>query len=286
MTGEKVRRRKHLEQVSLGIGAMFGIYWVYLVVREHLPISTELKTLIGLFCLYGIGLGVYCYMIRRIPGQKLTEGKLSGKALTLCFLLQFSAIMILSVLTNLLTSLGILGRSTTMNTTSLYSLFILLVFNPIVEELVFRKIMADKLLQYGELFYMVASSFCFAIVHGVSLGVPQIVYTFILGMIWSYVMVKTGDIRLTIVLHALSNLFGGVILQFLLGIYMPAAGMYSILLMVLGAVGLSLFIKNKKKLTIDGENTLIRMEILRVIFSNKGILLYSGVTILFMLIVS
>lgn len=173
-----------------------------------------------------------------------------------------------------------------MNTTSLYSLFMLLVFNPIVEELVFRKIMADKLLQYGELFYMVASSFCFAIVHGVSLGVPQIVYTFILGMIWSYVMVKTGNIRLTIVLHALSNLFGGVILQFLLGIYMPAAGVYSILLMVLGAVGLSLFIKNKKKLTIDGENTLIRMEILRVIFSNKGILLYSGVTILFMLIVS
>ena len=47
--------------------------------------------------------------------------------------------------------------------------------------------------------------------------------TFILGMLWSFLMVKTGDIRLVIIMHALSNLFGSVIAQTLMGVSMIAA---------------------------------------------------------------
>lgn len=277
-------KKKSLERVALGIAAMFGIYWVYLLLRDFLPIPAGAKTLIGLLCLYGVGLGVYLSILRKMPSRKPVRGKVSGKTLVLCFLLQFTAIMILSVVTNILSALGLADMSTTMDTTSLYSLFMLLIFNPIVEELVFRKIMADKLLRYGELFYMVVSSFCFAIVHGVSLGIPQILYTFILGMIWSYIMVKTGDIRLVIVLHALSNLGGSIIIQFLMGISMIAAGMYSMLLMALGVVGMMLFVKNKKHLSLDGQNTLVRKAVLGEIFTNKGIWIYSCLTIIFMII--
>ncbi|MBQ9140691.1 MAG: CPBP family intramembrane metalloprotease [Lachnospiraceae bacterium] len=278
-------KEKCLTKVALGIATMFGIYWMYLLLRDKIHLSAGIKTLIGLICLYGVGFSVYWSIIKKVPGGKPAKSKVSWKTLGLCFLLQFTAIMFLSVITNVLTALGVIKTTVDMDTTSLYSLFMLLIFNPIAEELVFRKTMADKLLQYGELFYMLVSSFCFAIVHGVSLGIPQILYTFILGMIWSFVMVKTGDIRLVIGLHALSNLCGSIVVKFLMGISMMAAGMYSLLLMILGAVGLILFLKNKKRLSIDEKNTVIRPEVFQEIFRNKGIWIYSGITILFMVII-
>ena len=166
--------------------------------------------------------------------------------------------------------------------TSLYMLFMLLIFNPIIEEIVFRKLFADKLLKYGEKFYILVSSFCFAIVHGVSLGIPQIVYTFILGMLWSFLMVKTGDIRLVIIMHALSNLFGSVIAQTLMGVSMIAAGLYSMLLILLGIIGLILFLVNKKNINLDEEKGLFRKEIIKDMLTNKGIVFYVVVTALVM----
>ena len=163
-------------------------------------------------------------------------------------------------------------------------LFMLLIFNPIIEEIVFRKLFADKLLRYGERFYILVSSFCFAIVHGVSLGIPQIVYTFILGMIWAYLMVKTGDIKLTIIMHALSNLFGSIIIQTLLGVSMMAAGVYSMLLILLGIIGLVLFLMHKKKIVLDGDSGLIRKAIIKEIVTNKGILFYAVLTIVVMIL--
>ena len=131
---------------------------------------------------------------------------------------------------------------------------------------------------------MLVSSFCFAIVHGVSLGVPQIIYTFILGMIWSYLMIKTGDIKVVIIMHALSNLFGSVITQTLLSISMIAAGIYSMIVMLLGVVGLILFLRNKKKAIIDGEAGLIKKAAIKDVFSNKGIIFYTALTMVVMLV--
>lgn len=220
----------------------------------------------------------------RIRECRPEPGKLPRKQFVLCFLLQFSAIMIMSVLVNVLGAFGIEVATTEIDTVSPYMLFMLLIFNPIVEEFVFRKLFADKLLKYGERFYVFASAFCFAIVHGVSLGSPQVIYTFVLGLIWGYVMAKTGDFKLVVLLHALSNLFGGVLLQLFMSIAMPLAGVYSIMLMATGAVGLSIFMANRKKVVLDGEPGLAKGEVLKSIFSNKGIWIYVVLTIVVMVV--
>ena len=160
----------------------------------------------------------------------------------------------------------------------------LLLFNPVVEELVFRKLFARKLLKYGERFYILASSFCFAVVHGVSLGIPQIVYTFILGMIWSYLTVKTGDIKLAIFMHGLSNLFGSIITQALLGISLTAAGIYSMILFLLGITGFVLFLVNRKKIVLDGSTGLVKKAVIKDVLANKGVLFFAGLTGIVMLL--
>ena len=115
--------------------------------------------------------------------------------------------------------------------------------------------------------------------HGVSLGIPQIIYTFILGLIWSYLVVKTGSIKLSIILHSLSNLFGSIIIQFLQGISIVAAGIYSVFIMVLAVLGFVLFIKNKKHIVLDDKNVIFNKQVLKTILTNRGIVIYSALTI-------
>lgn len=278
-------KKKDLEKVSLGIAIMFGIYWIYSIfIQKNLNIQPIFKTIIGLVTLYVIGLFLFINITKKIPNTNIKKSKVNGKSITLCFLLQFTALMIMSVLVNIFANISGQELSTDLNTLTPYMIFMLTVFNPIVEEFVFRKVFADKLLKYGELFYMMVSSFCFAIVHGVSLGIPQIIYTFILGMIWSYLFAKTGNIKLPILLHSLSNIFGSIIIQTLQGISMEITGMYSIFMMMLAIIGLICFIKNKKRVELDNKNKLLDKNIIKEMFTNKGIIFYTLLTISMMII--
>lgn len=279
------QKEKDLTRVSLGIASMFAIYWIYsYFIRQYLPIPDAFQTVSGLVALYVVGLGVFTFVIHKIPTQKSEKKKISLQTVFLCFLLQFTALLATMLVMMISTALGVNSASTDINATSGNMLFRLLLFNPVMEEFVFRKLFADKLLQYGERFYILASAFCFAIVHGVALGIPQVVYTFILGMIWSYLVVKTGDIKLAVIMHALSNLFGSVITQALLGVSEVATGMYSMMLMILGIVGLVLFLINKKKIVLDGDAGLFKKAVIKDVFTNKGIWFYTALTVIVMVL--
>ncbi len=275
-------KRKDLTRVALGIASMFAIYWCY---TYELPKPGGMPgTIVGLAALYGVGLGVFAFVIHKIPTQKPEKRKISPQTVLLCFLLQFTASLVVVLLTMIMTALGLQSVSPKINPTTPYMLFMLLIFNPIMEEFVFRKLFADKLLQYGERFYILVSAFCFAIVHGVALGIPQIFYTFILGLIWSYLVVKTGDIKLAVLLHALSNLFGSVISQTLMSVSMILAGLYTMLMMLLGIVGVVLFLVNKKKIVLDGGTGLFKKDVFKEVFTNTGNLKYSAVTVVVMIL--
>lgn len=272
-------KKRDLERVAFGIAVMFCIYWIYsCLIKQQLTVGDGMKTILGMVVLYVLGLGLFLCITRSIPASPYEKKKISLKTVLLCFLLQFTAILVLTILVNISDSIGGNDASVDINATSGDMLFLLLVFNPIMEEFVFRKLFADKLLRYGERFYILASAFCFALVHGVSLGVPQIVYTFILGMTWAYLMLKTGEIKLVILLHALSNLFGSIITQTLMGISEVAAGIYSMGLIVLGFLGLVLFLAHKKKIVLDGETGLFRKTVIKDIVTNKGIIFYIVLT--------
>lgn len=280
-------KKKNLEKVGFGIAFMFLISWIWSIfIRSKLAFPSIYNTIIGIVILYGIGLTIFKLFIKDIPKSKIVKNKITIKTFIICFLLQFTSIFVMSIITIILSKITNNEIGNTLNTLTPMMLFQLLVFNPIIEEYVFRKLFADKLLKYGELFYILISSFCFAIVHGVSLGIPQIIYTFILGMIWSYLVVKTGSIKLSIILHSLSNLFGSVVIQLLQGISMEIAGIYSMFIMLLGIIGLICFIRVKKKIVLDNQNKLLDKKVLNDMFTNKGIVLYMAITIIMMILKS
>lgn len=276
-------KTKSLEKVGLGFAVMFGIFWLYsLFIAKYLNINYIFNNIIGLICLYGVGMALFIVITKNIPNSEIKKKRISFRTIFYCFLLQFTATMLMSIVVNIVTQIAggdINNALDNINILTPFNLFLLLMFNPIIEEFVFRKLVADKLLKHGELFYILASSFCFAIVHGISLGIPQVLYTFILGMIWSYLYVKTGRLIIPIILHSLSNIFSGIIISIVQGISQEALGMYSIFMMLMAIIGLICFIKNKKKISLDGENKLIKKSILNDIFINKGMICYIILTV-------
>lgn len=88
-----------------------------------------------------------------------------------------------------------------------FYIVLLLIFNPIFEELLFRKFVLERLTCLGAKGAIICSAVLFAVPHLFSQGLPQMLYTFALGLVWGYVTVRTGKILPAIILHSLSNLY-------------------------------------------------------------------------------
>ena len=95
-------------------------------------------------------------------------------------------------------------------------IFIILLFvviiSPIFEELLFRKILLEKLLPYGKVIAIAISSLFFGLFHA---NLEQLLYTMFLGVLCANIVIITGKIKYAIYLHMSFNLFGGIISDFI-----------------------------------------------------------------------
>lgn len=83
------------------------------------------------------------------------------------------------------------------------------VLAPILEEIVFRKLIIDRVKPFGELRACLVSALIFGLFHG---NLRQFMYAAAIGFIFSYVYVKTNNIVYSIAMHAGINLLGSVII--------------------------------------------------------------------------
>ncbi len=82
------------------------------------------------------------------------------------------------------------------------------VLAPIFEELIFRKLLMDRLLPYGELSAIILTSLMFGLIHA---NFYQFFYAAALGALLAYVYIRSGKLWLSVLMHSLFNLFGGVL---------------------------------------------------------------------------
>jgi membrane protease YdiL (CAAX protease family) len=81
---------------------------------------------------------------------------------------------------------------------------------PVCEELIFRKILLDRLRPFGDKIALLYSGFAFGLFHT---NFGQFLFASVLGLILGYVVIKTGKIWYAIALHFIVNFFGSVVTQ-------------------------------------------------------------------------
>lgn len=168
----------------------------------------------------------------------------------------------------------------TVSSTSIISTLIFLaILAPICEEFLFRKLIIDKLVRYGEKTAIVLAALMFALFH---LNFNQFFYAFFLGIMLGIIYVKTNNVKNGIYIHMMVNMLGSVIggaaLQYLdrsNPVHLAILSIYSLCIYVLGIAGIIILIVNRKKMTLQpGIEPIEKKAVFKTAYLNVGILCY------------
>ena len=171
---------------------------------------------------------------------------------------------------------------------------------PVFEELIFRKVLIDRTIKYGEYVSIVMSGLMFGLLHG---NFQQFFFAALVGFLFAYVYIRTGRIRYSIFLHMAINLSSSLVLQTLLQKLIAAreegtdhsltALLCAVIIfawvggvLAIGIIGIVRLIKGlkRKKLALNlmkGEPS--HKEVRSILWKDKGMWLYVAMCIILFL---
>lgn len=231
----------------------------------------------------GFGLPIYALLMRRIPNTPKGEViKLSPLVFIRIFFICTAAMYISNILGGIITMIiaNLKGQKELLNpiqevmknSNFLVALLYASIIAPIVEEVIFRKLLLDKLRRFGDLPAILMTGIAFGLFH---MNLSQFFYAAVLGCIFAYVTIKTNTIRYSILLHMLINFLGTAISPFAISgnaiayIFLLQWMLFSIV------VGLICFFYDFKK---------IKLEKSKMVFINKSDFVLNTGTILYLLL--
>ena len=266
----------------MGVALAFSLASVPLVhLFPALALSPLFSWCFSVVVSYGFCFPAFCLILRGTAGSRPDVRAPLGPA-------RFGQVLLISIaglyLTNLLTQLlldavsSVRGRpvSDPLAALSVFPPILTILLTclaaPIFEELMFRRLLLSRLLPYGDAFAVTVSALAFGLFHG---NFSQFFYAFVLGWIFGYVVVRTGCLWQTILLHALVNSISTCLLP-LAALHGTAA--VSILgLVILAAIllGIVFAVVQRHSLTFfSGSTDLQEGEKWRLLLTSPGFLLF------------
>lgn len=247
----------------------FGIYKGYAIFLEPMletHMSDNLTLIVrSMLVPYTVALGAF-YLI--VMGMKKGNNETDAQAdvyavnpsvgfLLKAFMIQMGISMPATIIVgNIVRLLGLptgsIGTEEIFGNQFFIYLIMLLLFNPIMEEVLFRKLVLDRLRALGDVPAVIISAGLFALPHLYSQGIAQMLATFIIGIVWAYVRVKTGKLWPCMILHSLYNMYG-CYLALLMAKTAPTTILFlliSVIILPIAAV-LILSRENKKKVAVN-----------------------------------
>ena len=157
---------------------------------------------------------------------------------------------------------------------------------PVMEELLFRKLLLDRVSVFGDRTAILLSGVVFGLAHG---NFYQFFYAFGLGSIFAWVYLRTRRIRFSILLHVLINFCGSILPMQLLHMMRdyPVIGAHlllgqTMLMMAAAICGVILLICQRRDwILLPGSCPIPAGKWFGTVFANKGILVFFLVSLLF-----
>ena len=258
---------------------------ILLIVGVCAPGLTGNSLFLWLLCVlsvYGISVPVFCLVIRPAPAA---PGPVRGAPLgpvrffqTYCmslaalYLANYATLALLWVVGQLRGAPVSNPVESIQNYPAALNLLLGCVIAPAAEELMFRRLLLDRLRPYGDRFAVFASALCFGLFHG---NLNQMFYAFALGVIFAYVMLRTGRLWQTVLLHALVNAVSVALAPLLarVGAWGDAAlGVFVLTAIVLGV---TFFLARRRELSFaPGGSGFPEARKWRLFFENPGMICF------------
>ncbi len=149
----------------------------------------------------------------------------------------------------------------------------IVIIAPIIEEIIFRKVLLNKIRRFGDLPAILISGIAFGLFH---MNLSQFFYAAVLGFFFAYITLKTNTVVYAIILHMMINLTSMTISLFMDNIVVLAIIGLSYVLAVI--TGLIIFIVKSKNVDFKAAQEPIKNK--RIYIFNKGSMLYIGICLL------
>jgi membrane protease YdiL (CAAX protease family) len=236
--------------LQLGFGTFIAVLSMFNI---QIPLGSW-YVIVSSLANYVVGGAISYLIIRDLPvSQRTRFEKASAKTLLAGFLVCISALYIGNLMgLALMKVVSVLqGRPMVnpveeiLNGLSGWAIFlVMVVMAPVFEEILFRKVLIDRVRVYGDKAAIVVSGFIFGLSHG---NFYQFFYAFLIGIVLAYIYIRTGKLRYTILFHMTINFIGSILglkiqeVQWLIPIY-------SIIMLMAVAAGIVIFFQNRKNL--------------------------------------
>ncbi len=219
--------RRTFSRIAISLAAYTAVSYVVILLLRLILTATGLtgavseniclSWVLSVAPMYLCGLPVLWLIVRGMPEYPIRRKSFSASNFLILFLVSRAFLTVGSVVSQIIVGLleRLLGYEIADSTTDMVEstpawLLILLVvlLAPLVEEFIFRKLFIDRLAGYGDKAAILFTSALFGIAHG---NFYQFIYTFLLGLILGYLYTRTGKMRWSFLLHAITNFLGSVV---------------------------------------------------------------------------
>jgi membrane protease YdiL (CAAX protease family) len=139
---------------------------------------------------------------------------------------------------------------------------------PFFEELIFRKILLDKLRRFGDIPAILFTGLAFGLFH---MNLSQFFYAAVLGFIFAYVTIKTNTVIYSIILHMMINLISTIMIPFVVKGNVLLSLVLILWVLVSITAGAVLLILNVKKIKLTKAVPVIKVS---DYIMNPGTILY------------
>ena len=181
-------------------------------------VNSDLLLVINAVSQYIIAFPIFLLLARTVKGEpKKVKERLSVGRFLLLFVVAEGVMLGVASISSLCSSLfdrmlGISGENpidALLGESNLIITFVCTcILAPIFEELIFRKIMMDRLSAFGGGVAICFSAVAFGLFHG---NFSQIFYATAVGIVLGYVYHRTGKVIYTVILHGMLNFVGGIL---------------------------------------------------------------------------
>lgn len=246
--------------------------------------------------LYLLGFPIAFLLMRNKEVPAIEKHSMTFGQLVIAFLMLYGIMIIGNLIGLALTAgIGVLKGSpvqnSLLNVVTGGNLWVTAIFTvlcaPVYEEFLFRKLICDKVIKYGEGCAVVTSGLLFGLFH---MNFNQFFYAFFLGCFLAFLYVKTGNLKYTILLHMTINFFGSVLGGIILSLdqsdplALVISAVYSLCIYAIGISGIVLLIVKRRRFTLEpGEIVLEKGQRFKTMILNPGMILFCLVLFAFMI---